>query len=204
MPIQNCMTVNTITTVGANATIDINLADDEKEVRGFGMPIKFELCRTMITDYITEYKKAKSFIDEVDQSSITAITDLKAKGFENLKGLFSDDKHIISGVFGKELILQMLAQKHCEGIRYNFGIYNGAITLILFGVKDGEPTMIDGREVATSEPLNLKLGDAERGHSPSDDIIGEVHGSSKTITDLENEMETGFQGGILGKLLGTY
>ena len=61
-------------------------------------------------------------------------------------------------MFGKEIILQVLAQRNCEGIRYILGKDSGKNTIVLIGVEDaGVIKDSQGNDVAQSKPLQLPL-----------------------------------------------
>jgi len=188
--------------------LTINLANDEKEVRGFGMPITCELARQMVKDYVIEYEKAAKYFSDGAGMRPDDITAMKEAGLESLSSLFSEKNHIISGVFGKEILLQILAQKNCEGIRYIFGRSKGEVTLILLGVNDSGIENIDGKDVVKSKPLDEKVFGEGFKHDPANSIIGEVHGSSRTVAQLKIDMKIGIDENIsttlTNKMLSVY
>jgi len=110
----------------ANAPRDIDLAirlaDDEKEVRGFGQPITPELARDIALEYIKKSSIAWTMIKDITSGKIKTIDEVKSSdGFAALEKLLNPTHQIVSGVFGKEAILQMISLKDCEGIRYIIG-----------------------------------------------------------------------------------
>ena len=100
----------------------IDLADDYHEVRGFGQPVTTEMARAMVGKYFREVKDGQNLIKEIIEDTTGKYEQLKQDPkFISLQRFLHPDNHIISGVFGKEIILQLLAKRNCEGIRYVFG-----------------------------------------------------------------------------------
>jgi hypothetical protein len=193
MSIQNFMRVNGKTTLPGVDEITLNLADDSLEVRGFGQPISAAMAKKMAADYFHDSDEASKLVDQIEGNS--NFSGLLGSSFDALKRILDPNKHIVSGVFGKELLLQILSQKNCEGIRYIFGKDGDRTTIILLGVRqvEGSTTVdVDGTSIAVSEPLgptdfykHVALGDPA---NPTDPPTGEVHKSSKTIAQVKKEI----------------
>jgi hypothetical protein len=138
---------------------EINLADDFQEVRGFGQPIAARLAKKMSEDYYKDYTEIQDLFNDINNNKIETIEELqKDERYTVLQDLLARDRHIISGVFGKEIILQLLAQKDCEGIRYIIGKSCAAksrTAIMLMGVKeaDGFEKDIDGICIKRSMPV---------------------------------------------------
>jgi hypothetical protein len=193
---QNCIKVNGKTLKGTEE-ITLNLADDQLEVRGFGKPVSAALAKRMASEYFKDAEEASKLIELIEKN--TAFTELQGPPLQALKRLLDPDKHIVSGVFGKEIILQLLSQKDCEGIRYIFGRDEGRTTIMLIGVKqiDGEFSRDkNGSTIAVSEPIGPK--DFFKNLAPDsepqagDPPVPEVHLASKTIRDIKSEMGVDF------------
>lgn len=169
-----------------DGTLTINLADDKLEVRGFGQPVTKAAAKQMATDYFNQCKAAWKIIHEIDSNSDYSA--LKAlPEFMMLKSLIDPGNQTVSGVFGKEIILQMFAQKGCEGIRYIHGKDNDRNTIILLAVSEetsGE-TRPDGR--AVSVPINF--GTITKTDDDDIPVVGEVHEESLTISEVEELLQ---------------
>lgn len=184
----------------------MKLADDEKEVRGFGQPITPELARDITLEYIKKSETSWKLLRDIQSGKITDINSIKSsKGFEYLLSLLDPKNQIVSGVFGKECILQMIALKDCEGIRYIIGEMENKATVVLTGVRDVSKK---GDAKATSEPLagweHYRLGKFDSTIPPDT----EVHKSSLTRNELfENIKRNNFdenEESIVKVLFGEY
>lgn len=174
---------------------DTQLADDLSEVRGFGKPISPRLAKKMFKTYYENYEDINDLLSGIKNGNITTLAQVKSHvGFDKLVNLLHPDKHIISGVFGKEILFQILSQKHCEGIRYIIGTsLSGKTTVILLGVEDIQGTEQDENEIIQkSKPvLNFNLAfdfkniDDNSKFLSADPLIGEVHKGSKTVAEIE-------------------
>ena len=168
-----------------NADLTINLADDDLEVRGFGKPITRPKAKEMAEAYFKDIEAAETIIQEIDSNP--AYIDLKNKAeFNQLKTLIDPSSQTVSGVFGKEIILQILSMRNCEGIRYIIGKDEGKNTVILIGVQeDGTQTDPKGNVVkALSAPVQLKTT-----ATPQDrPIDAEVHRASLNIADARTAL----------------
>jgi hypothetical protein len=168
--------------LSGNTTLDIELADDNSDVRGYGQPITPAAAKKMVADYYINYKKIEAFLRDINNDTTGKYGDTKTHAnFNNLTDFIDPAKHILSGVFGKEIILQIIAQKDCEGIRYFIGKdRDNKITVILLGVKESTPGI--------SEPLpNVKyirdeIHDETFITKPGS-ILGEVHNASLTVEE---------------------
>lgn len=174
---QNQMSLNGKDVNNPTAVLTINLADDNAEVRGFGQPVTRPMAREMAEDYFKQCENAFKIVDEIKTDP--AYKKLKVKPeFNDLETLLAPESQTVSGVFGKEIILQILAQKNCEGIRYIIGKDSGKNTVILVGVKEDGEIMKD-TSVAKSVPLeNITVGSVTY-----KSLDAEVHGSSLTIAE---------------------
>ena len=165
--------------VGASdKTITINLADDVLEVRGFGQPITREKAKEMAKAYFSDIEAAESLTQKIERDPLYDALKMDPN-FQKLKNLISPTAQTVSGVFGKEIILQILAMSHCEGIRYIVGKDEdeGKNTIILIGVTDdGIETDDQGNQRAKSIPVKVPTGDSN--NIPVD---GEVHKASLNI-----------------------
>lgn len=212
---KNYMHVNAISDVPPTDEMTIQLADDTKEVRGFGKPISTPVMRGMTDLYLDEFKKAAALVDVLGSDPKY---NTKPE-FSSLRLLIDFDNHVASGVFGKEIILQILAQRNCEGIRYVFGLDDqNKNSVILFGVtqvKDAQGqdvftkrTLAAGTvDVAVSKPLaNKAVNDAGDDGYGKNDINGEVHDNSRSLSEIQKEMDAKaeFNGSYTDYLLGEY
>lgn len=178
-----------------------NLANDNTEVRGFGQPITPGLAKSIVVQYINKSNDAWDVIDKINRGIISDITEIKDHpGFSVLKSMLSPEYQIVSGVFGKEIILNLISQKDCEGIRYSIGEMvdfvkdeNGQVTseqlkmtVVLTGVKEVEKA--NPADKAQSVPL----GGLEHYKNANSDVTiapdTEVHGSSLTRSQLATEI----------------
>lgn len=184
----------------------IELADDKKEVRGFGRPITPDLTRDIVVEYVKKSDTAWRLLQDITENKITSVEEIKnSPGFNSLKLLLDPSKQVLSGVFGKEIILQMIAAKDCEGIRYLTGEIEGKMTIVLIGVRD--VTKSTDTE-AVSEPLSgweyYKQG-VFKSDKPTDP---EVHLNSLTRTELLEKMGqtefTDYGDDIVKVLFGAY
>ncbi|MVT10284.1 hypothetical protein [Chitinophaga tropicalis] len=189
-----------------NRNLEIDLAPDHAEVRGFGQPITQQAASVMVDDYVNDIKKANDLLLKIE-GDIT-LKDIAAdQGFGIIKDLLSLTTQTVSGVFGKEIILQILAQRNCEGIRYAVGKSNGKNTLILVGVTEdaeGIPREENGEMIPPSKAIVNKdfnelpalsrvngNGATADGPPPESNIsinyvMAEVHRGSLTIAQLED------------------
>lgn len=173
----------------ADGTLTINLADDKLEVRGFGQPVTREAAKTMAKDYFDQCLAAWEIVKEINSN--VAYDKLKAhSGFSSLESLINPDHQTVSGVFGKEIILQILSQKGCEGIRYVYGKDNGKNTIVLLAVAEKEPGDASRNTSAVSVPINFSAGD--KGDENEMPVVGEVHDESLTIQEVKDML--GFKG----------
>ena len=189
------MTLNGQDIENLNDPLTINLADDYADVSGFGQPITKTLAKKMCQDYCDDYDSILSLLSDVEGGTMSSLDDLKQdERYSILKNLLSAEKHIISGVFGKEILLQILAQKTCEGIRYIIGKdQQGKITVILLGVKEAEsglsepydedPTILIRRSEPVAAPISASAFNAR------DPLFGEVHKSGKTVAQIESMIQ---------------
>lgn len=163
--------------------LTINLADDFLEVRGFGKPVTRAKAREMAEAYFKDIEAAESIVEEIDSNKAYAALKSKPE-FKTLKALIDPACQTVSGVFGKEIILQILSMRNCEGIRYIVGKDQGKNTVILIGVQeDGHVKDDAGKEIkALSTPVQLKFT-ATLSDIPID---GEVHQSSLNIADARS------------------
>jgi hypothetical protein len=193
---HNCIKVSGKTLKGTEE-ITLNLADDQLEVRGFGKPVSAALAKKMASEYFKDADEASKLIGQIEGND--AFAGLQGSALEALKRLLDPEKHIVSGVFGKEIILQLLSQKDCEGIRYIFGRDEGRTTIILIGVKQIEGKFSrdkNGSTIALSEPIgpkdffkNLAPDSAPQAGDPP---VPEVHLASKTIAEIKSELGVDF------------
>lgn len=186
--------------------LEIDLALDHAEVRGFGQPITQQAASVMVDDYVNDIKKANDLLSKIEGDD--TFKDITAdQGFGIIKDLLSLTTQTVSGVFGKEIMLQILAQRNCEGIRYVVGKSRGKNTLILVGVtedEEGIPRMEEGETIPASKAIT-NIGFTElpaltrvngngvtAGAPPPDSnininyVMAEVHRSSLTIAQLED------------------
>ncbi|WP_121811228.1 hypothetical protein [Mucilaginibacter kameinonensis] len=166
----------------SNKTIKINLADDVLEVRGFGQPITRERAKQMAEAYFTDIEAADRLVQKIINDD--RYRDLaEDPDFDKLKKLISPESQTVSGVFGKEIILQILAMKNCEGIRYIVGKDEDEKrnTIILIGVTD-EGVITGDNGIPRASSLPLKVIDASTNNIPVD---GEVHKASLTIAQTK-------------------
>ncbi len=173
---KNLMKVNGKSVGNENAYLTINLADDKAEVRGFGKPVTRDRAVQMAEDYFKACEAGWAIVQEIQNNS--AYLPLKNHpGFTQLKELIDPVNQTVSGVFGKEIILQILSMRNCEGLRYVYGKDEGRNTVILIGVSEaGFRTESDGTQKAISAPVQVLA--TEAADIPLD---GEVHDDSLTI-----------------------
>lgn len=194
MSTENRMILNGRDASG-EAVLTYGLADDYLEVRGFGQPVTEGASRKMVDDYHEEIKAAYAFFEQIETDD--RYVDLKNNSnFSRLKTFLNKDSQVVSGVFGKEIILQILAQRNCEGIRYVVGVDRGKNTIILTGVEEvpGETMARNGVVQAKSKPVSyspVKL--LENDQSP---LKAEVHLNSYTLKDFYGD------GGIMPPAIG--
>src|SRR5690349_17750136 len=111
---KNHMMLNGKDVNNPSAYFQINLADDDTEVRGFGQPVTRNMAKQMSNLYFQRIENAFQIISLIE--SDPAYVDLKTHAaFDDLKSLADPASVIVSGVFGKESFLQILAMKNCEG-----------------------------------------------------------------------------------------
>lgn len=120
---------------------------DDRSVAGFGMPITMRLCRKIVHDYHLMQVKA----------GVNA------------------DAEIVSGVYGRETIMNILEQEGCEGIRYITCLYGGEKSIVLLGVDNkGEPIGGKARFLEDREP--------EDGSA----VLFEVKGGGKSWAEINS------------------
>ncbi len=121
----------------ADILIAHELADDAKDVCGFGQPISPALVNDIAGSYFTKSERAWDLLEDVVNGKIQSIAELiQHSSFSDLRELLNPENQIVSGVFGKEIILDIIGRKDCEGIRYIIGEMEGKMTVVLLGVKD--------------------------------------------------------------------
>jgi hypothetical protein len=205
---SNKMTVNGLDVRGTK-TLSINLADDYLEVRGFGKPVTKKKAQLMAERLFAENDIVWKFILTLEKNP--AFKELaKDKAFQLLKQMIDPSKQIVSGVFGKEIILQILAQKNCEGIRYIYAKDDaGRQTIILTGVeeiegkfiknKDGitiaKSSVLTAKKIKAAQPKKAALAVAAKstgdgGDSGDDPINGEVHDDGLTVEETRKLLST--------------
>ena len=208
-------------------TIQINLADNCEEVRGFGQPIPVGLAKEMAKNYFDsfdEVQKLLEFITKNENGVFNSIMkdDTKYKQFTKLQMMMAPDKHIVSGVFGKEIILQTLAQKNCEGLRYIVGRDSDhKMTVILSGVKETDIAGKKEDELYTKKMYNgtvvkmrksellpsaayIKKIQVSQASDPNDPHTPEVHASSLTVKELKDELNFRFLEDVTDVLFGEF
>lgn len=205
---SNKMTLSGLDVKGPK-TLSINLADDYLEVRGFGKPVTKKKAQLMAERLFADYDLVWRFISVLEKNP--AFKELsKDKAFQVLKAMIDPSKQIVSGVFGKEIILQILAQKNCEGIRYIYAKDDaGRPTIILTGVEQIDGKFIknkDGITIAKSSILKAKKtttvlfkkstqavaakSTSDGGDSGDDPINGEVHDDGLTVEETRKLLST--------------
>lgn len=182
----NQMKLKGKTKTDPNAVLEINLADDKSEVRGFGQPITPEAAEKMADDYFNQCKAGWAIISQIKTNPLYAALKSQPE-FALLESLIDPANQTVSGVFGKEIILQILAQRGCEGIRYIHGKDNNRNTIILLGVGETGTVVTDvnGGQHAGSKPINFNVRVTE---DPDMPVVGEVHEDSLTIAGVERLM----------------
>ena len=166
--------------------LEVGLADEFKEVRGFGQLVTAGFAKKMAKDYFDDIEEAQKCLSFLETQENIKVDDLKNRDdYKALKGLLNPEMQVVSGVFGKEVILQVLSQKHCEGIRYIIGKdEQGKITVILIGVQEVEN--LNNDPIAPSEPVGPKgFYLKEASFNAIDPLNVEVHVSGKTIADMQ-------------------
>ena len=207
------MSLKTISKNGPSK-IEIDLADDCLEVRGYGKPILEEVAQEMTDQFYRDCEAAYKIVEAL-QSDRTYTRKENDPQFEALKKLLDPDKQVVSGVFGKEIILQLLAQRNCDGLRYALGTDEyGSNTVILYGVKqalkeDGSDVIVSTNRpngtpyhVAQSEPLSHKIAGLQMTVAEKP-INGEVHENSITRGEAARRSE-GLIDSINDVLFGRY
>lgn len=169
-----------------NAYLTIHLADTKAEVRGFGQPITRRKTKEMAEAYFTACEDAWKLVEEIEKNKAYAALK-KLPGFKTLRSLVNPSQHV-SGVFGKELILQLLSQRHCEGIRYIHGRDGDCNTIMLTGVNEvGTITQEDGTVKAKSALISKSVASLTDTADTTDDgsggVDGEVHDEGTTIEE---------------------
>lgn len=192
--------------INGDEVLTRNLANDRTEVRGFGKPVTKGAAKQMIEDYHDEIRSAFAFFRIIEEDERYAV--LKDNdSYKALKKFLDPEVQTVSGVFGKEIIMQILAQRNCEGIRYVVGkdSLNKLNTIILLGVEqleDEAHSGQDGNGTVFSKPLDGSNGQMARTEG-SEAINGEVHEHSYTLADYDNKH--GHLGTTLSEVLfGTY
>lgn len=181
MAIQNKLSIESITST-VNP-IEINLVDNNV-VCGFGDPIPIPKAKEIVQDYFSDYDNIELLIKDIINSPAIFSIIRNHPGFNALQQLFDPTNHIVSGVFGKEAILQLLAQKKCEGIRYAIGKYQNKPTIVLFGVKCLENDDEQSEPIpSANEILSIKHTDP---HDPKNSLFIEVHKQSKTVAEMRS------------------
>ena len=182
---RNLMQVNGKDVNNESAYLTFSLADDKAEVRGFGQPITRRKSKEMAERYFKAIEEAQSLVQEVDANP--AYADLKKHlGFAALQSLVHPSQ-TVSGVFGKELILQILSLRHCEGIRYIIGRDGDNNTIILAGVNEsGTTTEADGSVKARSALIKSSNEQTDAGAAEDANVDppdGEVHEEGTNIDE---------------------
>ncbi|HJT73747.1 MAG TPA: hypothetical protein VJ720_07005 [Chitinophaga sp.] len=176
--------------ISGDEVLTRNLANDHTEVRGFGKPVTKEAAKQMVEDYYEEIRSAFAFFKIIEEDE--RYTALKEDDkYKALKKFLDPEVQTVSGVFGKEIIMQILSQRNCEGIRYVVGkdSLNKLNTVVLLGVEQvTEETHAgqDGNDTALSKPLDGSNGSMARTEG-SEAINGEVHEHSLTLAEYENK-----------------
>lgn len=188
MPERNRMIVNGKDIDNPDASLTINLADDNLEVRGFGQAITRQRAEQMANTYFLNCEAGFKVIEEIEsKAEYKALADMEE--FKKLKDIIDPKVQTVSGVFGKEILLQMISMRHCEGIRYIIGNDGTQNTVILIGVDEGEgETTVKGIRHATSVPVKLKALEKSGLTVNDNPLDSEVHGNSLTIAGVRAEM----------------
>ena len=77
--------------------LQLNMADDTNEVRGFGQPITPGLAKSIAIQYITKSNTAWDLIHKIDDGEISDIDEIKnSEGFTALKSLLDPENQIVS------------------------------------------------------------------------------------------------------------
>lgn len=181
---KNLMRVNGQDAGNVNAYLEINLADDNAEVRGFGQPITRARVREIAAGYFFECELAYSLVTEIEANPAYSNL-LGHPGFLPLKQKLDPGNQTVSGVFGKEAILQILSLRNCEGIRYIQGKSEDKHTIVLIGVQeDGITTDADGTQHAVSVPVDITSPLRQDLTAADIPIDVEVHKESLTISGV--------------------
>jgi hypothetical protein len=210
---NNIMEVASVERTNQKATIRHLLADDNLEVAGFGQPINSDTARDMVTSYYEDCEEITKLITEIETKEVY-LPLKQSTWFSSLKRRNNQQTQCVSGVFGKELLLQILAQRNCEGIRYFLGSdYDGYNTVILMGVEHAKDKYNNdiiqpnrkGEMTANSKLLERTMEKTTTSPTDSTPIKGEVHGNSLTISEaIEKLNSVGFEGTIYDVIFGTY
>lgn len=195
-------------------SITINLADDFLEVRGFGQCIPISLAKKMAKNYWETYDEIINLLDFINENKGGLLDPIKKDKVRNnqlnkLKMMMNPSNHIVSGVFGKEIILQILSQKDCEGIRYIVGRDDDdKMTIILVGVKETNyANEEENFTIKNYKEEKIKIRKAEilpnshyyknvkenQSSDPNDPNNGEVHACSLTVKELKDLLNEKFQ-----------
>lgn len=198
---ENVMKLNGRDAAGDVFPLTIAIAPDLSEVRGFGKPITQDAADQMINAYADEVELVTKFIDQ-KLGTFRGHPELGV-----LTALLSPAAQTVSGVFGKEIIMQILAQKNCEGIRYVVGrdTITNKNTIILLGVTESPEEAVEDNPAGTA--VNAKSKAITGRTMPESTgainyIMAEVHGNSLTLQDVY-DLKT-LNNSAADILLGTY
>jgi len=149
------------------------------------MPIDRAASKEMVLNFLNYFDMANELLNDV-QLQCPSIAG--SEKFNQLKSYYNEENFVISGVFGKENILQILALPKCEGIRFTLAYGFNKNTIIICGVQEVQDlTQVYSNDYQAKSKTYGEgdmLGPNGTNPIPPDT---EVHKNSKTIAELKAE-----------------
>lgn len=176
------------------------------------MPVTSPEAKKMCDLYFNDWKKCWNIVERIrDEPEFGSLKN--DPDFASFYKILNPETQTVSGVFGKEIILQILAQRHCEGIRYVVGTApGGKNTIIILGVNhatdaQGRDLYVtkNGEQCAQSKPLERNTNITVDAGVIPDPVNGEVHRHSLTMEQAREIFPTKFvEGNISDAVFGIY
>lgn len=151
-------------------------------IEDFGTPISIGDAKQYIKDYYSLYKAAVSELSKLSDCP-------------NIVAFLAAQRQILSGIYGKNRIMQILDQNagtadECKGIRYALGMYEEAVTIVLMGVKSNgdmipDPGVEEEAVVLDSLPDWQNTPSGQGRNEFAKPVIIEIHKASMDADTLK-------------------
>lgn len=154
-----------------NLDMDFEIQENDKTA-GMGMPVTTRLCEHMVKKHFQNQDEIENELDKLEST----------EELNKIRERISPENDVVSGIYGRDTLMQILEQEGCEGIRYIYCVYpeekddinsKEVNSIVLIGVdKDANP--VGGKD----KYLNYNINS----HPP----IYEVKGGRKTRREIND------------------